>query len=354
MHSPDTSSLLFAGLAGHAPIYEELSDEGIPQLRFPEPFNSAEYFIDRHLAEGRGSKVAVQTLEREVTYAELLDNVNRFGNTLAALGIGRGERVLMVVNDCPEFFFLFWGAIKVGIIPVPLNVLLRASDFAFLIRDSECAGLVYSFEFAGEVEGALRVCSWRPKVVLRMEGGEDTLTAQARDASPELKPVPTRAQDDCFWLYSSGTTGRPKGVILTHADLPVCHHFYTVGVLGAEENDVFFSVARLFFSYGNGFAMAASLWVGGTSPPRRAAPHAADSDRGVSAVRTHHVRRRAHFLCQDASRRGADKERYPPVAPVRLGWRAAAPGTVSPLVGNDWGADPGWYRFDRGGIYLHL
>jgi benzoate-CoA ligase family protein len=264
-HSSDSPSAPFADLAGQPHLSEELSDEGIPQLRFPEPFNCAEYFIDRHLAEGRGSKVAVQTLKREVTYAELLNNVNRFGNTLAALGIGRGERVLMVVNDCPEFFFLFWGAIKAGIIPVPLNALLRANDFAFLIQDSECAGLVYSSEFAGEVEGALRVCSWRPRVVLRTEGGEDTLTARARDASPELRPVPTRAQDDCFWLYSSGTTGRPKGVILAHADLPVCSHFYTVGVLGAEENDVFFSVARLFFSYGMGAAMAASLWVGGTS-----------------------------------------------------------------------------------------
>ena len=105
MRSAGTSLSGFVGLPGQPHLCEELSDEGIPQLRFPEPFNSAEYFIDRHLAEDRGSKVAVRTLQREVTYAELLDNVNRFGNTLAALGIERGERVLMVVNDCPEFFF---------------------------------------------------------------------------------------------------------------------------------------------------------------------------------------------------------------------------------------------------------
>lgn len=265
MRSPGILWRSFASPAGPPPLAEELTDEGIPQLRFPEPFNCAEYFIDRHLPEGRGSKVAVCTLDRRVTYAELLDNVNRFGNTLTALGIGRSERVLMVINDCPEFFFLFWGAIKAGIIPVPLNALLRAKDFAFLIQDSQCAGLVYASEFADEVENALRICSWRPRVVLRMEGGEDALTARALDASPELKSVPTKAQDDCFWLYSSGTTGRPKGVILTHVDLPACAHFYTEGVLGAEENDVFFSVARLFFSYGNGVAMAAPLWVGGTT-----------------------------------------------------------------------------------------
>src|SRR5450759_1399679 len=139
MHSPGTFLPSTVSLAGQRRLREELGDEGIPQLRFPETFNSAEYFIDRHLLEGRGGKVAVRTLKREVTYAQLLDNVNRFGNTLAGLGIGRSERVLMVVKDCPEFFFLFWGAIKAGIIPVPLNALLRANDFAFYIQDSECA-----------------------------------------------------------------------------------------------------------------------------------------------------------------------------------------------------------------------
>src|ERR1017187_742271 len=254
-HNLGNLSPSHANLAGPGHLYEELSDENIPQWRFPEPFNSAESFLDRHLAEGRGSKVAVRTLNRDVTYAELFDKVNRFGNALAASGIGRGERVLMVVKDCPEFFFLFWGAIKAGIIPVPLNALLRANDFAFYIRDSECAALVYSSEFAGEVEAALPACAWQPRVVLRMEGGGDTLTARACDASPDLRPVPALAHDDCFWLYSSGTTGRPKGVIHAHADLPACCQFYVVGVLGAEENDVFFSVARLFFSYGMGVAM---------------------------------------------------------------------------------------------------
>lgn len=243
----------------------ELDHEGIPRLRFPEPFNSAEHFIDRHLAEGRGNKVAVRTLKRDVTYAELHENVNRFANTLANFGVGRGDRVLMVINDCPEFFFLFWGAVKAGMIPVPLNVLLRANDLDFIISDSQCTGLVYSSEFAEEVEAAVEMCLWKPKVVLRLDDGEDSLVAQARHASPEFRAVPTRAEDDCLYLYSSGTTGRPKGVVHAHGDMPVCCHFYSVEILGAEESDVFFSVARLFFSYGLGAAMAAPLWVGGTT-----------------------------------------------------------------------------------------
>lgn len=246
-------------------VTTEVDGEGIAQLRFPESFNVAEYFIDRHLAEGRASKVAARTLDREVTYAELVGNVNRFGNTLVNLGIGRGERVLMVVKDCPEFFFIFWGAIKSGVIPVPLNTMLRAKDFEFIIQDSKCAGLVYSPEFAGEVEAALGQCSWRPQVALRLEGRDEPLVERARDASPELCAAPARAEDDCFWLYSSGTTGLPKGVVHAHRDIVVTCRHYAVETLGAEERDVFFSVPRLYFSYGMGIAMTFPLWVGATA-----------------------------------------------------------------------------------------
>jgi benzoate-CoA ligase family protein len=243
----------------------EIDGEGIPQLQFPEPFNVAEVFIDRHLAEGRAGKVAIRTLQREVTYADLVRNVNRFGNTLIKLGIGRGERVLMVVKDCPEFFFLFWGAIKAGVIPVPLNTMLRAKDFDYIIRDSECTGLVYSLEFGSEVELAFAQCAWKPRVVLRMQGDDEALASRARDATPELRALPACASEDCFWLYSSGTTGLPKGVVHAHGDIVVtCQHFFAA-TLGAEEEDVFFSVPRLFFSYGMGIAMNAPLWFGATA-----------------------------------------------------------------------------------------
>src|SRR5512138_1744841 len=113
------------------------------RIKFEPGFNVAVPFIDRDLDEGRGAKVAIRSAAGEVTYAELAERVNRCGNALLALGLERGARVLMVVKDCPEFFYLFWGAIKAGLVPVPLNTLLRSDDYRYIIEDSGCAALLW-------------------------------------------------------------------------------------------------------------------------------------------------------------------------------------------------------------------
>jgi benzoate-CoA ligase family protein len=243
----------------------EVDDEGVPQLRFPEPYNAAQDFIDRHLALGRSNKAAIRTLQREVTYAELVDSVNRFGNALVSLGVRPADRVLMVVKDCPEFFFLFWGAVKIGAIPVPLNGLAPASDFEFIIQHSKCSALFYSREFATALDTALAACSPRPRVVMAIDGDRESLTDLARNASSHLESVFARAEDDCFCLYSSGTTGLPKGVIHAHGDMAVISQFYTVETLGATEDDSFFNVARLCFSYGMNVGMLGPLYTGATA-----------------------------------------------------------------------------------------
>ena len=126
------------------------------KVRLPARFNVAVPFVDRHLAEGRGAKVAIRTASETVTYAELAERVNRAGNALLAAGLKPGDRLLMVIKDCPAFFYLFWGAIKAGIVPAPLNTMLRAADYAYLFEDSGCGLVVYSSEFAQEVEPALK------------------------------------------------------------------------------------------------------------------------------------------------------------------------------------------------------
>src|SRR3974390_3749657 len=136
------------GVTTRFELRSELDETGIPQLGFPNPFNIAELLNDRHLAEGRGHKVAVRTLERDVTYAELIAGVHRFGNTLTTIGLRPGDRLAMVAKDCPEFFYLFFGATQVGVLPIPLNSLVRANDFAFIFEDSQCKAVIYSLQFA--------------------------------------------------------------------------------------------------------------------------------------------------------------------------------------------------------------
>lgn len=233
-------------------------------IGFSDNFNVAVPMIDRHLEEGRGDKCAIRGAFGEVTYAKLAADVNRAGNALSELGLTQGARVLMMVKDCPEFFYLFWGAIKAGFVPVPLNTLLKSADYAFMIEDSGCEAVIYSPEFAGEVEGALGQLEEPPAHALLTEGdgGFDGLRAAANDT---LDPAPASANDDCFWLYSSGSTGRPKGTVHAHKDIPVTAIHYAVGVLGMTEDDVCFSAAKLFFAYGLGNAMTFPLWVGATA-----------------------------------------------------------------------------------------
>ncbi|MBL6931793.1 MAG: benzoate-CoA ligase family protein [Rhodospirillales bacterium] len=235
-------------------------------LTFSSNFNVAPSFIDRHLDEGRSDKIVIRSVAGDqVTYGELAEGVNRAGNALLGLGIGKGERVLMVVKDCPAFFFVFWGAIKAGIVPVPLNTLLRAKDYQFMIEDSGCVGLVYSPEFAGEVEPALEAASRRPDQVIRTEGDGQSLNAIMTAASDELEAAPASADEDCFWLYSSGTTGTPKGAVHAHRDMVETSEHYAVNMLGLKEDDVGFSAAKLFFAYGLGNGMTFPLWVGAST-----------------------------------------------------------------------------------------
>ena len=229
-------------------------------------FNVAVPFIDRHLDEGRGDKVVVRSAAGgDVTYAALADNVNRAGNALLELGIGHGDRVLMMVKDCPEFFYLFWGAIKAGIVPVPINTLLRAKDYQFMIEDSGCAGVVFSPEFAAEVEPALANAARKPDHAMRTDGDGTTLASLMAKSPATLAAAPASADDDCFWLYSSGTTGTPKGAVHAHRDMVETGQHYAVDTLGLTEDDVSFSAAKLFFAYGLGNGMTFPLWVGGSS-----------------------------------------------------------------------------------------
>ncbi|MBK17898.1 MAG: benzoate--CoA ligase [Rhodospirillaceae bacterium] len=229
-------------------------------LNFAPRFNVAVPFIERHLSEGRAGKVAIQTVDEKWSYQKLNDRVNQYGNHLLSLGIEPGDRLMMVVRDCPDFIAMFFGAIKAGIIPAPVNTLLRIEDYQYLIADSACAGFVYSLQFSEILKPALEGSSHNPRQVIVAEQlAEDVTTASA-----DLEAAATTSLDDCFWLYSSGSTGNPKGVVHPHRSMVCTSERFAKNTAGLREDDTVFSVSKLFHSYGFGNAMTFPLWVGAT------------------------------------------------------------------------------------------
>ena len=243
------------------------------KVHLPERFNVAMPFIDRHVGEGRGAKAAIRTAQETVTYTELAERVNRAGNALLARGLKPGDRVMMVIKDCPAFFYVFWGAIKAGIVPIPLNTMLRAADYAYIIDDSGCRLVVYSGEYAAEVEPGLKQLGAKQPTAITA----DTFLGELPKASTTLDVRLAAPTDDCFWLYSSGSTGRPKGAVHLQRDMVVTSELYGVRALGVREDDVGYSVGKLYFAYGLGNAMTFPLWTGGTAvlDDRRPTPETA-------------------------------------------------------------------------------
>lgn len=239
----------------------EIDRSVIPnRLAFSFRFNVSVPFIDRHLSEGRGGKLAIRTAYEDWTYSDLTSRVSQAGNLLLTKGLLPGDRMLMVVRDCPQFIALFFGAIKAGIVPVAVNTMLRPQDYTFLIGDCKGVALVYSACFAENIEPALANCPHQPDWVLTMED----FFLQSLSQTDELESAPTMVMDDCFWLYSSGSTGNPKGVVHPHRSMVCTSERFAANTAGLREDDTVFSVSKLFHSYGFGNAMTFPLWVGAT------------------------------------------------------------------------------------------
>ena len=231
--------------------------------------NAAIWFVDRHLEEGRGGKVAFREADgkkRTLTYGQLAEETARFAGALARHGVRREERVAMVVRDQLEFPVVFWGAIKAGAIPVPLNTLLAAPVYEAILNDSRASILAVSEALWDTVRPAVEANRFLRTVLVIGDAPEGTESYQdfVRDAEA-LPPAEAHGDELAFWLYSSGSTGAPKGVRHVHASLKATADTFGAQVLGIREDDVVFSVAKMFFAYGLGNAMSFPMSVGATT-----------------------------------------------------------------------------------------
>jgi benzoate-CoA ligase family protein len=254
-----------------------------PEFTIPRHYNFAADILKRNLDAGRGNKLAYIDHRGQYTYAELADRVDRFGQVLRSLGSRREERVLICLLDTIDWPTAFLGAIKAGVVAVPVNTLMTDADYRFMLEDSRARLLVVSEALYEKFADAIRDSDDLEHVIVSGEDAHshlsfDELMAEAKtDAKiPEGATAATTRDDMCFWLYTSGSTGRPKGAVHTHADLNLTDALYAAPVIGIGENDVCYSVAKLFFAYGLGNALTFPLSAGATTVllPQRPTPDA--------------------------------------------------------------------------------
>jgi len=247
-------------------------------MQVPARFNASSFFVDRHVAEGRGDKVAFFHDGGSLTYRALQELVNRAGNALLDLGVRPEQRVLCLLLDSPEFLATFWGAVKIGAIPIPVNTMMRGDDYLYFLDDSRAPVAVISEPLLGEAGPVLSKARHLKHVVVagRAVGAQIGFDAWAAKASSRLEAFDSSKDDPAFWLYSSGSTGRPKGAVHLQHDMVVCGETYARQVLGMTESDRTVSAAKLFFAYGMGNNMYFPLHVGGQGVlyPHRPTPDA--------------------------------------------------------------------------------
>jgi 4-hydroxybenzoate-CoA ligase len=248
------------------------------------PYNAATEFVDANVARGLGDKVAFTDSTRLLTYAQLQERSYRFAAALKSLGLREESRVILVFHDTVDYPVAFWGAIRAGIVPVPVNTLLTAEQYAYLFADSRAAAIVTAASLAPTVL-SLRERLPHSRAVIVVGAG-----VQQRPRSPDVhvfeellsksEPIaftaPTMSDEVALWMYTSGSTGEPKAVRHVHTSLMATARLMGQGIIGIREDDVAFSAAKLSFSYGLGNAVSFPMSVGASTVllPERPTPQA--------------------------------------------------------------------------------
>lgn len=226
----------------------------ISNINVSEKFNVASMLIDRPIQQGLGDRIAILYEDQRWTYEDVYNAVNKTGNMLVKLGVLREQRVLLLLPDCPEYIFTTIGAMKMGAVPVLLNTMLKPKDYLYFLNDSRAIAIVVAKEFLPMVEEILSEAIYLKEVIVVGESSNAKYVnyhQKMSEASSELEAVDTTKDDTAFWLYSSGTTGSPKGTIHLHHDMVYAAKYFDAAVTKLTPDDRIFSVSKLFFSYGH-------------------------------------------------------------------------------------------------------
>jgi 4-hydroxybenzoate-CoA ligase len=257
----------------------------IEEITARRRYNAASDFVDANVARGFGDKVAFVDPDRSITYGALQARSFRFAAALRRLGLQPEDRLILLSHDSVDYPVVFFGAIRAGIVVVPLNTLLTAEQYAYMLTDSRPSAIVVAAPLAGAILPALdRLTRLRHVIVIGEPADlapfktcpahrfEDLLGHEAAEPCT----ADTLSDEVAFWLYTSGSTGDPKGVRHVHASLMATARLMGQGILGLSPNDTVFSAAKLFFAYGLGNAMSFPMSVGATTVlwPQRPLPDA--------------------------------------------------------------------------------
>ena len=226
-------------------------------------YNAADDLISRNLKAGRGNKIAFRDRSGVHSYLDIEERTNQFANLLISMNIKQESRLILVMSDSADLVICFLGAIKAGVVPVPLNTRLSSEDYAYIFSDSRADACVISEHLVDIVSKNVP----EPARVL-VDGSSDaypTLASVLESADKTRVIASTKPDDVCFWLYTSGTTGSPKGVVHLHSHLAPTADLYAIPILNISEDDVVFSAAKLFFAYGLGNALTFPMAVGASA-----------------------------------------------------------------------------------------
>jgi 4-hydroxybenzoate-CoA ligase len=257
-----------------------------------ESRNAVGWFVDRHLSEGNGARLAFRDPWRSLTYGDLATETARFAGALLRAGVEREQRVVLLLQDTVDFPIAFWGTIRSGSVPVPINTLLTPETVSYILADCRAAMVVMSAELMETLGATVRASGVRHVVVTKQDGSAPVLTDDGwiglagflADGDPATVTAPASSDEVAFWLYSSGSTGAPKGVRHIHSSLRVTAETYGAKVLGIGPDDVMFSAAKAFHAYGLGNSLTFPMSVAASTVflPDRPTP-----DAVLGMMRTH-------------------------------------------------------------------